>query len=81
MRVPSMLVLAAVGLAGCGSSQPDRELGGAATGAGTGAMIGLLGGPIGVVAGALIGAGAGAATGAVVSPSHVDLGAPPWSGQ
>jgi hypothetical protein len=52
MRALSILVLAAVVLAGCGTSQPDREVGGAATGAGTGAVIGLLGGPVGVVAGA-----------------------------
>ena len=77
MRAISMLLLAALG--GCGTSEPDREVGGAATGAGTGAMIGLLGGPVGVVAGALIGAGAGAATGAAVSPGHVNLGPPLWS--
>jgi hypothetical protein len=79
MRVLSLLFLAAAILVGCGTSQPDREVGGAATGAGTGAVIGLLGGPVGVVAGALIGAGAGAATGAAVSPGHVNLGTPPWS--
>jgi hypothetical protein len=79
MRMTSFLILSAAALAGCGTSQPDREVGGAATGAGTGAMIGLLGGPIGVAAGALIGAGVGAGTGAVVSPGHVNLGPPPWS--
>jgi len=79
MRVISVLVLASAMLAACGTTHPDREMGGAATGAGTGAVIGLLGGPVGVVAGALIGAGAGAATGAVVTPSHFDLGTPPWS--
>jgi hypothetical protein len=79
MRATSILVLAAMSLAGCGTAHPDREAGGAATGAGTGAVIGLLGGPVGVVAGALIGAGVGASTGAVVSPSHINLGSPPWS--
>jgi len=79
MRTISLLSLIAALLAGCGTSQPDREVGGAATGAGTGAVIGLVAGPIGVVAGALIGAGVGAGTGAVISPSHVNLGPPPWS--
>ncbi len=79
MRTISSLLLVATILTGCGTSQPDREVGGAATGAGTGALIGLVGGPIGVVTGALIGAGVGVSTGAVVSPSHVNLGPPPWS--
>ena len=79
MRVTPILLLMTAVLSGCGTNQPDREVGGAATGAGTGAVIGLLGGPIGVVAGALIGAGVGAGTGAAVSPSHVNLGPPVWS--
>jgi hypothetical protein len=79
MRVLPILLVSAGILAGCGTAQPDREVGGAATGAGTGAVIGLLGGPVGVLAGALIGAGVGAGTGAVVSPGHVNLGPPPWS--
>jgi hypothetical protein len=79
MRPISILVVAAVVLAGCGTSQPDRTAGGAATGAGTGAMIGLLAGPVGVGVGALIGAGVGAGTGAAVSPGHVNLGTPVWS--
>jgi hypothetical protein len=79
MRVTPLLLLTAALLAGCGTSDPNRELGGAATGAGTGAVIGLIGGPVGVVGGALIGGAAGAVTGAVVSPSHVNLGTPPWT--
>jgi hypothetical protein len=79
MRMALFLLLAACPLGGCGTAEPDREVGGAATGAGTGAMIGLLGGPVGVAAGALIGAGVGAGAGAVVSPGHVNLGPPPWS--
>ncbi len=79
MRKMTVLFLAGAVLAGCGTSDPNREVGGAATGAGTGAVIGLLGGPVGVVAGALIGAGAGAATGYAVSPSHLNLGTPLWS--
>ena len=81
MRVVSALVLLAVTLTGCGTRDPDREVGGAATGAGTGAVIGLLGGPVGVVAGALIGAGVGAGTGAVTRPSALNLGKPPWSSE
>jgi hypothetical protein len=81
MRLISILALAVMVLTGRGTAQPDREVGGAPTGAGTGAVIGLLGGPVGVVAGALIGVGAGAATGAAISPSHVNLGPPPWSDQ
>jgi len=79
MRIAWIVMVSAAALSGCGTSQPDREVGGAATGAGTGAMIGLLGGPVGVAAGALIGAGVGAGAGAVVSPGHVNLGPPPWS--
>ena len=79
MRGIATLVLTTALLAGCGTTQPDREVGGAATGAGTGAVIGLLGGPVGVVVGALIGAGVGAGTGAAVSPGHINLGPPPWS--
>jgi len=66
-------------LAACGTQEPDRAGGGAATGAGTGAVIGLIGGPVGVVVGALIGGGVGATTGAAVAPRHIDLGPPPWS--
>lgn len=80
-RTTTILALALLTLlAACGTREPDRASGGAATGAGTGAVIGLLGGPVGVVAGALIGAGVGAATGAAVPPRHINLGAPPWSG-
>jgi hypothetical protein len=68
-------------LAACGSSEPERAQGGAATGAATGAAVGLVGGPIGVLVGAGVGAAAGATTGAVTSPSDVNLGPPPWSSQ
>jgi hypothetical protein len=66
-------------VAACGTREPDRTTGGAATGAATGAAVGALGGPVGVLAGAAIGAGAGAATGYATSPSDVNLGRPPWS--
>ena len=80
MRNIAIVILTAAVLGGCGSTEPNREIGGAATGAGTGAVIGLLGGPVGVGVGALIGAGVGAGTGAAVAPRHIDLGPPPWSG-
>jgi hypothetical protein len=66
-------------LAACGSSEPQRAQGGAATGAATGAVIGLIGGPVGVLVGAAVGGAAGATTGAVTSPGDVNLGPPPWS--
>ncbi len=68
-------------LAACGTSEPQRAQGGAATGAATGAAVGLIGGPIGVLVGAGVGAGVGATTGAVTSPNDVNLGPPPWSNQ
>ena len=82
MRRTLIVLGSLVLLSACGRDEPDRAVGGGATGAaagaGTGAVIGLLGGPVGVVVGALIGGGVGAATGVTVSPSHVDLGPPPW---
>ena len=65
-------------LAGCGSSEPGRVEGGAATGAATGATVGLVGGPVGVAAGAVIGGGAGAIAGADTNTKQVNLGTPVW---
>jgi len=61
-------------LAGCGTTEPGRVQGGAATGAASGATVGLVGGPVGVVAGAVIGGGAGAST----KSKDVNLGEPVW---
>lgn len=72
MKALAVMVLAAMALAACGTTQGDR----AASGAGIGAGIGLLAGPPGVVVGAL----AGGATGALTSPSQIDLGRPVWRG-
>jgi len=66
-------------LAACGSSEPGRVEGSAATGAATGATIGLVGGPVGVVVGGVIGGGAGAIAGATTTPKQVDLGKPVWN--
>jgi phage tail tape-measure protein len=71
-------LLAAGLLAGCGTREPERAEGGAATGAATGAAVGLVGGPVGVVAGGAIGAVAGGAAGAATKPKDVNMGAPPW---
>ncbi|HZT51822.1 MAG TPA: hypothetical protein VFA22_07810 [Stellaceae bacterium] len=70
------LLVAALALAGCGTSTGDRGLSGAGIGAATGAVVGaMVGAPL---AGAAIGAGAGATIGAVTSPSSVNLGKPVW---
>ena len=74
--LPVVVVVAAIGLAGCGDTVGDRGLSGAGIGAAGGAVIGaMVGAPL---EGAAIGAGAGALTGAVTSPSTVDLGKPVW---
>ena len=76
---PTILALAAVSLlAACGTKEPERAEGGAATGAATGAAVGAIAGPPGIVGGALIGAAAGGATGAETKPSAVNLGSTPW---
>jgi len=70
------MLIAAAGLAGCGTTTGDRGLSGAGIGAATGAVVGaMVGAPL---VGAAIGAGAGATAGAVTSPSTVDLGKPVW---
>lgn len=79
MRVAMLALASLIALSACGTKEPDRATGGAATGAGAGAVIGLIGGPVGVIAGALIGGAVGAGTGAAVEPSHLNLGPPPWS--
>ena len=70
------VALAAITLAGCGTTTGDRGLSGAGIGAATGAVAGaLVGAPL---VGAAIGAGAGATIGAATSPTAVDLGKPVW---
>lgn len=80
----ALAILAAFGsvvvLCGCGTSQPGRTTGGAATGAATGAVIGVIGGPPGMLVGALIGGAAGGATGAITKPQDFNLGEPIWQG-
>jgi uncharacterized membrane protein len=75
-RVAVLLAVAALALAGCGTTTGDRGLSGAAIGGATGAVVGaIVGAPL---AGAAIGAGAGALAGAATSPTQIDLGKPAW---
>jgi hypothetical protein len=71
-----VIVIASVGLAGCGTTQGDRGLSGGLLGAGTGAAIGSLAGSAGE--GALIGGLGGLAIGALTSPDVINLGEPVW---
>jgi osmotically inducible lipoprotein OsmB len=76
-RLVIPVMIAAVTLAGCGTTPGDRGLSGAGIGAATGAVVGaIVGGP--VLAAAAIGAGAGALTGVATKPSAVNLGKPIW---
>jgi osmotically inducible lipoprotein OsmB len=73
-RVARLLVVAAVSLAGCGTSTADRALSGAGIGAGAGVIGGALFGL--PVAGAAIGAAAGAGVGVVTAPAEATVEAP-----
>ena len=78
LRSASVLAMAALLLAGCGSSTKDRALSGAgigaAAGAGTSAVTG--GNPI---TGGLLGGAAGAAAGGLTDEDDIDLGDPVWN--
>ena len=71
-----VFAIAAVALAGCGTSKVDRTASGAGIGAGT--LAGLAFGGVGAIPGALIGAGIGGATGAVTNKDQVYLGQAIW---
>lgn len=74
--VGAAVMLAALLLAGCGTSRQDRALSGGAIGAGAGGLAGAaVGHPL---AGAALGGAGGAATGAYTNPNQVDLGRPVW---
>jgi osmotically inducible lipoprotein OsmB len=62
----------ALALAGCGTAQGDRALGGAAIGGATGAVVGGLasGNAGGALAGAAVGAAGGAIIGAATTPRY-----------
>lgn len=70
-----LLLLATIGLAGCGYSPGSRALSGGAIGAGTGAIIGAATGGS-AATGALIGGGIGAIGGAVTTHNQVNFGKP-----
>ncbi len=71
------ILLAAIMLAGCGSTKEERGISGAGIGAGAGAIVGAVTG-LSVVEGALIGAGVGGVTGLVTDEDQIDLGDPIW---
>ena len=68
----SLLLVAGLALAGCGSAPSGGAIG-AAGGTAVGAVTGLT-----LLQGAAIGAAAGAATGVLTDPSTINLGEPIW---
>lgn len=66
----TLVVVAALALSACGTTQAQRGLSGAAIGAG----VGLLGGPGGIV----VGAGVGAGVGILTDRDDLYLGEPIW---
>jgi hypothetical protein len=75
-RNAAAAILAALVLAGCGTTPSDRMLSGGLLGAGAGAAIGSVTGGVGT--GAVIGAVSGAALGGLTHPRDIDLGEPIW---
>ena len=72
----SVALVAALGLAACGTTPGDRAVSGGLLGAGAGAAVGSLTGSAGT--GAIIGGLGGAAVGAVTDPCALNLGDPWW---
>ncbi len=78
MRVSrSLLLIAGLALAGCGSAPTDRAISGGAIGAAGGTAVGAVTG-LTLLQGAAIGAAAGAAAGVLTDPGRIDLGTPIW---
>lgn len=73
----SLLLVAGLALAGCGSAPTDRAISGGAIGAAGGTAVGAVTG-LTLLQGAAIGAAAGAATGVLTDPSTINLGEPIW---
>jgi len=71
----AILLVACLGLTGCGHTAGARALSGGAIGAGAGAVLGTVTG-IGPGAGAAIGGGVGAVAGATISSKTLNLGKP-----
>ena len=70
-------IVAAFGIAACGTTPTERGITGAGLGAATGAVIGgVTGGDVGT--GAVVGGVVGGVVGAVTSPDDIYLGEPIW---
>jgi hypothetical protein len=74
----TVIALATLALAACGSTPGERGVTGAGLGAATGAVVGVASGGLSVLAGALIGAAAGGTIGAVTTRDEINLGEPFW---
>jgi peptidoglycan hydrolase-like protein with peptidoglycan-binding domain len=72
-----LVLVLALALAACGTSQEERGLSGAGVGAAAGAVVGAVTG-LTIVEGVLIGAAAGGATGLLTDKSQINLGEPAW---
>ncbi len=77
LRVASLCLILALGVAACGSSKGDRAASGAGIGAAGGAVVGAVTG-LTVVEGAVIGAAVGGATGLLTDEDTINLGKPVW---
>lgn len=77
VRTVSALIVAAVLVAGCGSTPEDRGISGAGLGAAGGAIVGALS-SVSIFHGALIGAVVGGVAGVVTDKDTIDLGEPAW---
>lgn len=75
--VYALMLVPALALAACGSTQEDRGLSGAGIGATAGAVVGAVTG-LSIVEGVLIGAVAGGATGLLTDQNQINLGEPIW---
>ncbi len=71
------VLIAMIGLTGCGHTQFDRGMSGAMVGSATGATVGALTG-ISIAQGAVLGAAGGAIIGLVTDSSQINLGRPFW---
>ena len=69
VRLPLVLAVAALSVAGCGDTWGERAVTGGGIGAGSGALIGAVT-PLGVLPGALIGGAVGAGVGAATTPRY-----------
>lgn len=77
MKSRILFLITSIILAACGTTQPDRTIGGAGVGAVAGAAAGVIT-DMSVGQGILVGAAVGAVAGAVTDSGQVNLGEPPW---